>query len=70
MNASLNFTYDINFFDLDGNERNIDNFNSYAPVSSGDVILHHSRELVVDKVIHFVDGQRPSLYCLMPKGLK
>jgi len=63
MNAFMQFTYDISFFDLNGEERSFDNFNARAPVSKGDLILWHSCELVVDTVIHFAGGQIPSLHC-------
>ena len=70
MNTNISFKYDISFFDLDGKERSFDGFAAQAPVSSGDIILWHSCELVVDKVIHFIDGQIPSLHCSIakPKG--
>lgn len=70
MNIITNFTYDISFFDLNGEERGFDNFNSLVPVSSGDIILWHSCELIVDKVVHFVDGQAPSLHCKISKPAK
>ena len=67
MNIKIEFTYDISFNDLDGEERGFDGFKSFAPVSAGDIILWHTCELKVSKVVHFIDGQCPSLHCEIMK---
>ena len=63
MNIDLEFKYDLVFKDLNGDERGFEGFCAKVPASVGDLILWHSCELKVIKVIHFVDGQHPTLEC-------
>jgi hypothetical protein len=63
MNIDLEFTYDLNYKDNNGKDREFDGFKAKVPASVGDHILWHSCELRVTKVIHFVHGQHPTLIC-------
>lgn len=63
MNTSTEFKYDVVFKTLSGEEGSWENASFFVPAQIGDHILWCSQELVVEKIIHFLDGQKPTLQC-------